>query len=96
MESVDESRSNTAAPGRELAVRALLAGPDCSQQRISDLLGVSRRTIGRMAEADLTTAVRDPHVVAAPRRASAGRVPAAGAIRDRSASCRAVQASSGD
>jgi hypothetical protein len=56
METVDESRSNTAVPSRELAVRALLAGPDCSQQRISELLGVSGRTIGRMAEADLSTA----------------------------------------
>ena len=50
-------------PGRELAARALLADPDCSQQRVSDLLGVSRRTIGRMAEADLTTALRDPQVL---------------------------------
>jgi hypothetical protein len=49
--------------GRELAVRALLAGADCVQQRVSDLLGVSRRTIGRMAEADLSTALRDPQVL---------------------------------
>jgi hypothetical protein len=47
-------------PGRELAARALLAGPDHSQQRVSDLLGVSRRTIGRMAEADVSAALRDP------------------------------------
>ena len=43
---------DAATPGRELAVRALLAGADCLQQRVSDLLGVSRRTIGRMADAD--------------------------------------------
>ena len=65
MEAVDGSLSPpiVATPGRELAARALLAGPDCSQQRVSDLLGVSRRTIGRMAEADLTTALRDPQVL---------------------------------
>ena len=52
-----------ATPGRELAARALQAGPDCSQQRIGDLLGVSRRTIGRMVDADLSTALRDPQVL---------------------------------
>jgi hypothetical protein len=34
-------------PGRELAVRALLAGADCLQQRVSDLLGVCARQYGR-------------------------------------------------
>ena len=48
-----------ATPGRELAARALLGG-GCSQQRVSDLLGVSRRTIGRLAEADIPRALRDP------------------------------------
>ena len=50
MEAVDESLSSplVATPERELAARALHGGPDCSQQRVSDLLGVSRRTIGRM------------------------------------------------
>ena len=46
-------------PGRELAVRALLAGADCLQQRVSNLLGVSRRTIGRLADADCRSALRD-------------------------------------
>ena len=50
-------------PGRELAVRALLAGADCLQQRVSDLLGVSRRTIGRMADADLSAMLRDPQAL---------------------------------
>ena len=50
-------------PGRELAVRALLAGADCLQQRVSDLLGVSRRTIGRMADADLVAVLRDPQAL---------------------------------
>ena len=63
MTAVEEPPPLIATPGRELAVRALLAGPGVSQQRVSDLLGVSRRTIGRMAEADLSTAVRDPQVL---------------------------------
>jgi hypothetical protein len=63
MTAVDEPPSLIATPGRELAARALLAGPGMSQQRVSDLLGVSRRTIGRMAEADCTTALRDPQVL---------------------------------
>jgi hypothetical protein len=57
------SSSIVVTPGRELAARALLARPDCSQHRVSDLLGVSRRTIGRMAEADLSAALRDPQVL---------------------------------
>ncbi len=50
-------------PGRELAVRALLVGADCLQQRVSNLLGVSRRTIGRLADADCTSALRDPQAL---------------------------------
>jgi hypothetical protein len=53
--------------GRELAARALLAGPAGSQQQVSDLLGVSRRTVGRLADVDRTTAVRDPQVLEAAR-----------------------------
>ena len=34
--------------GRELAARALFAGPDASPQRVSDLLEVSRGTIDPM------------------------------------------------
>ena len=54
---------DAATPARELAVRALLAGADCLQQRASDLLGVSRRTIGRLADADLSEVLRDPQAV---------------------------------
>ena len=63
-EAVDEPLSLplVATPGRDLAARALLAGAG-TQQRVSDLLGVSRRTIGRMAEADFSTALRDPQVL---------------------------------
>jgi hypothetical protein len=55
--------------GRALAVRALLAGADCLQQRVSDLLGVSRRTIGRcrMADADLSASLPDPQAREAAR-----------------------------
>ena len=56
---------DAATHGRELAARALLAGADGSQQRVSDLLGVSRRTIGRMANTDLSTALRDADALAA-------------------------------
>ena len=48
--------------GRELAARALLAGPDGSPQRVSNLLEVSRGTIDRMADADCSTALRDPQL----------------------------------
>ena len=42
MEAVEESLSQplVASPGRDLAARALLGGA-CTQQRVSDLLGVS-------------------------------------------------------
>src|SRR5262245_12976188 len=35
------------APGRALAVQALLSGARCDPARVSDLLGVSPRTVGR-------------------------------------------------
>jgi hypothetical protein len=68
METVEEPLSLTASTPSDrapvatpdaLAVRALLGGL-CSQQRVSDLFGVSRRTIGRLAEAEDSTAMRDP------------------------------------
>jgi hypothetical protein len=64
MSVIDEPLSQPlmATPGRELAARALLGGA-CTQQRVSDLLGVSRRTIGRMADADCSTGLRDPQVL---------------------------------
>ena len=41
----------------------LLASPDGSQQRVSDLLGISRRTLGRMVDVDCPTAWRDPQAL---------------------------------
>jgi len=51
-----------ATAGRKLAVRALLAG-GCLQQRVAELLHTHRRSVGRMAEADVTAALRDAAVV---------------------------------
>ena len=69
MDTAAESSEGLTAPsvaaatrGRELAARALLAG-HCPQQRVAELLHTSRRSVGRMAEADLTTALRDPQVL---------------------------------
>jgi hypothetical protein len=55
-----------ATRGRELAVRALLAA-GCVQQRVAELLDTSRRSVGRMVEADVTAALRDADVVAQAR-----------------------------
>jgi hypothetical protein len=51
------SPSRPSTTGRDLAGRALLAG--CSKPRTRDLLGVSSRTVGRIADADLTDAWHD-------------------------------------
>ena len=51
------------ATGRDLATRALQAGADCSQQRVSELLGVSRRTLSRTVDPDFVAALHDPAVV---------------------------------
>ena len=56
-------RVAAATHGRELAVRALLAA-GCLQQRVAELLHTSRRSVGRMVEADVTAALRDADVVA--------------------------------
>jgi hypothetical protein len=47
---------------KALAVRGLIGG-GCLQQRVSDLLGVSRRTIGRLADADCSIALHDPQLL---------------------------------
>jgi hypothetical protein len=68
MNAVDESLSVTVAVrGRELAARALPVGAGCGQQRVSTLLEVSRRTIGRMTDAEGTTALQDPRGLEAAR-----------------------------
>ena len=60
---VPSGASVTAATaGRELAARALLAG-GCLQTRVAELLHTSRRSVGRMVEADVTAALRDADVV---------------------------------
>jgi hypothetical protein len=46
-----------ASPGRELAARALAAA--CTQQRVGELLGVSRRTIARRPDFDVPAALHD-------------------------------------
>jgi hypothetical protein len=93
METVDESLSVTVVtPGRELAARALLAGPDGSQQRVSDLLGVSRRTIGRMAEADCTPALRDPQGLEAARTCLAETASRGSTVEERAAATAWLQA----
>jgi hypothetical protein len=76
MEAVEESvsRPDVTPPGREtvgplpdaLVVRALL-GAGCSHQRAADLLHTSRRTVGRLAETDLTPAWRAPQLLEAAR-----------------------------
>ena len=59
--SADPSRPSPS--GRDLVARALLAGAGCAPQRVSELLGVSRRTLGRMADADLTAARHEAPLV---------------------------------
>jgi hypothetical protein len=46
-----------------LATRALQAGANCSQQRVSELLGVSRRTLSRTVDPDFVAALLDATVV---------------------------------
>lgn len=67
MATEPESAEGTTTPARELAVRALLAG-GCVQQRVADLLDTSRRSVGRMVEADVTAALREADLVAQARR----------------------------
>jgi hypothetical protein len=56
-----ETVRHTGMP-KALAARALL-GAECSQQRAADLIGSNRRTLGRMVETDLTTALRNPQAL---------------------------------
>jgi hypothetical protein len=51
------------ATSRDLATRALQAGANCSQQRVSDLLAVSRRTLSRTVDPDVVAALHDADVV---------------------------------
>ena len=87
LDAVDEvvSVPLVATTGRELAARALLAGPDGSPQRVSDLLEVSRGTIDRMADADLSPALRDRQVLEAARTCLAETVGRGGTVEEREA-----------
>src|SRR5262245_11387542 len=69
MDMIDDGMSSlpVSTPGRDLAARALLAATDCTQQRVSELLETSRRSIGRAADTDLTSALQDAAVVAEAR-----------------------------
>jgi hypothetical protein len=54
-------------PGRDLAARALLVGAGCTQQRVSELLETSRRSVGRAVETELAAVLQDATVVAEAR-----------------------------
>jgi hypothetical protein len=82
-------------PGRELAVRALLAGPDCTQRRVSDLLGVSRRTTGRLADAESSTALRDPQVLETARTYLAETASRGSTAKERAAAVAWLEARTG-
>jgi hypothetical protein len=62
-EDVSVDPTPVSAAGRDLAARALLAAA-CTQQRVSDLLEVSRRSVGRAAETDLAAMLQEATVVA--------------------------------
>jgi hypothetical protein len=88
--------SVVATPDRELAAGTLQADPEASQQRVSDLLGVSRRTIGRMAEADLSTALRDPQVLEGARMCLAETANRGSTVEERDAASAWLQAAARD
>lgn len=67
VDDVTPDATPVSVTGRDLAARALLGGAECSAKRVSELLGVSRRTLGRMVEADLTAALQDAQTLAAAR-----------------------------
>src|SRR5262245_51877792 len=66
---VTPTSSQQSATGRELAARALLANGDCTQQRASELLAISRRSIGRTTTAALLAALHDEAVMETARAA---------------------------
>src|SRR5262245_48905462 len=64
---VDDTSESMPATSRDLAARALLAGADCTQERVATLLDTSRRSLGRTADADVLAALQDATVVAQAR-----------------------------
>jgi hypothetical protein len=65
--------------GRGVAARALLSGGG-SQSRVSELLGVSRRTVGRLATVDMAAALHNEEALTLARACLAERVRPAGAL----------------
>jgi hypothetical protein len=64
---VSRTVDTPAVDGRELAARALRAGAGCTQARVGELLGVSRRTVGRTADLDVSVALGDAQALTAAR-----------------------------
>jgi hypothetical protein len=87
LDAVDDSLSVplVGTTGRELAARALLAGPDGSPQRVSDLLDVSAPMIRRMADADCTPALRDPQILEGARTCLAETADRGSSVEEREA-----------
>jgi hypothetical protein len=64
-DEVTADRMPVSGAGRDLPARALVAGASCTQQRVSDLLETSRRSVGRAVETDLAAALLDASVIRA-------------------------------
>src|SRR5262245_53441808 len=64
---MDETSESIPATSRDLAARALLAGADCTEERVATLLDTSRRSLGRTADANVLAALQDATVVAQAR-----------------------------
>jgi hypothetical protein len=73
------------ATGRDLAARALLAATGCTQQRVSDLLDTSRRSIGRATESDVVGALQNAAVVAEARTVLAHSATRGSTVEERQA-----------
>src|SRR5262245_2262641 len=82
---VDETSESSPATVRDLAARALLAGADCTQERIAALLDTSRRTVGRTADADYAAALQNATVVAEARTLLADSASRGSTVEEREA-----------
>jgi hypothetical protein len=85
-----------ATTARELAARALLAGPDGSPHRVSALLDVSRPTIDRMTDADLSTPSRDPQLLEGARTYLAETASRGSTVEEREGAVAWLQAAARD
>jgi hypothetical protein len=79
------STAPTPSTARDLAARALLTATGCTQQRISELLETSRRSIGRTAGRDLGTALQNPTVIAEARTVLAHSAACGSTVAERQA-----------